>query len=112
MLEVKCETVVAWEPNKKKVRTRTGKPWTRVMVGAILIDESYIRNLVFNRRSWKLRQTYNPPEQWIRAEGSLELIVAREVFTKVTTFIEGRRVDLTEGEMLVRLHKALLKEGR
>lgn len=113
-LEVKCETVVAWELNKKKVRTRAGKAWTRVMVSAILRDESYIGNLVFNRRSWKLRQTrtYNPPEQWIRAEGCLEPIVTRDVFAKVSKFIEERRVDLTEEEMLVRLRKTLLKEGR
>lgn len=113
-LEVKCETVVAWELNKKKVPTRSGAPWTRVMVGAILRDESYIGNLIFNRRSWKLRQTrtYNPPEQWIRAEGCLEPIVARDVFARAAKFIEERRVDLTEEEMLVRLRKTLLKEGR
>ncbi|QQO12612.1 recombinase family protein [Bradyrhizobium diazoefficiens] len=113
-LEVKCETVVAWELNKRKVPTRTGKPWTRVMVGAILRDESYIGNLVFNRRSWKLRQirSYNPPEQWIRAENCLEPIIERAVFTRVSKFIQERRVDLTEDEMLVRLRRTLHKEGR
>lgn len=113
-LEVKCETVVAWELNKKKVPSRSGTPWTRVMIGAILRDESYIGNLIFNRRSWKLRQTrtYNPPEQWIRAEGCLEPIVDREVFGKVAKFNSERRVDLTEEEMLVRLRRALLKEGK
>lgn len=112
-LEVKCETVVAWELNKK-LPSRSGNPWTRVMVGAILRDESYIGNLVFNRRSHKLRQTYtyNPPDQWIRAEGCIEPIVDRDVFAKANQFIEERRVDLTEEEMLVRLRKALLKEGR
>ncbi|MBR0739661.1 recombinase family protein [Bradyrhizobium liaoningense] len=113
-LEVKSETVVAWELNKKEVPSRTGKQWTRVMVGAILRNETYIGNLIFNRRSYKLRQTrtYNPPEEWIRAEGCLEPIVDREVFAKVAKFISERRVDLTEEEMLVRLRKALLKEGK
>lgn len=113
-LEVKCETVIAWELNKAGVPTRTGKSWTRVMVGAVLRDESYIGNLIFNRRSWKLRQTrtYNPPEQWIRSEGCIEPIVDREIFLKVNKCIEERRVDLTEQEMLVRLRKTLLKEGR
>ncbi|WP_453943165.1 recombinase family protein [Bradyrhizobium sp. USDA 372] len=113
-VETKSETVVAWELNKKRVPTRTGKPWTRVMVGAILRDESYIGNLVFNRRSWKLRQTrtYNPPDQWIRAEGCLEPIVDREVFTQANKIIEERRVDLSEEEMLVRLRRTLVKEGR
>lgn len=113
-LEVKCETVVAWELNKAKVPTRPGKPWTRVMVGAILRDESYIGNLVFNRRSWKLRQTrtYNPPEQWIRSEGCIEPIVDRDIFVRANKVIRERRVDLTDEEMLLRLRKTLLKEGR
>lgn len=112
-LEVKCETVVAWELNKK-LPSRSGNPWTRVMVGAILRDESYIGNLVFNRRSYKLRQTYtyNPPDQWIRAEGCIEPIVDRDVFAKANKFIEERRVDLTEEEMLLRLRRTLLKEGK
>lgn len=113
-LEVKCETVVAWELNKAKVPTRPGKPWTRVMVGAILRDESYIGNLVFNRRSWKRRQTrtYNPPEQWIRSEGCIEPIVDRDIFVRANKVIRERRVDLTDEEMLLRLRKTLLKEGR
>lgn len=113
-LEVKCETVVAWELNKAKVPTRPGKPWTRVMVGAILRDESYIGNLVFNRRSWKLRQTrtYNPPEQWIRSEGCIEPIVDGDIFVRANKVIRERRVDLTDEEMLLRLRKTLLKEGR
>uniref|UniRef100_UPI0018721E89 recombinase family protein n=1 Tax=Bradyrhizobium yuanmingense TaxID=108015 RepID=UPI0018721E89 len=113
-LEVKCETVVAWELNKNAVPTRTGKPWTRVMVGAILRDETYIGNLVFNRRSWKLRQIrkYNPPEEWIRAEGCLEPIVDRDIFLQANKFIGERRVDLSEEEMIFRLRRALLENGR
>ncbi|MDA9450774.1 hypothetical protein XI04_32840 [Bradyrhizobium sp. CCBAU 11430] len=113
-LEVKSETVVAWELNKNAVPTRTGKPWTRVMVGSILRDETYIGNLVFNRRSWKLRQTrtYNPPEQWIRAEGCLEPIVDRDLFLRANKFIDERRVDLSEEEMILRLRRTLLEKGR
>jgi DNA invertase Pin-like site-specific DNA recombinase len=113
-LEVKSETIMAWELNNKKVPTRSGSPWTRRMIGTILRDESYIGNLIFNRRSRKLRQTGtdNPPEQWIRAENCLEPIVDREVFKEVKKAIEERRVDLTEEEMFVRLRKTLLKEGK
>lgn len=113
-LEVKCETVIAWELNKAVIPSRPGKPWTRVMVSAILRDESYIGNLVFNRRSWKLRQTrtYNPPEQWIRSEGCIEPIVDRDIFGRANKVIRERRVDLTDEEMLLRLRKTLLKEGR
>jgi DNA invertase Pin-like site-specific DNA recombinase len=113
-LQLKSETVIAWELNQKGVPSRSGRPWTRVMVRAILRDETYIGNLVFNRRSWKLRQTrtYNPPDQWIRSEGCVEPIIDREVFSNVTKLISERRVDLTEAEMLIRLRKTLMKEGR
>lgn len=113
-LEVRSETVIAWELNRKGLVSSTGAPWTRAAVGTVLRNESYIGNLIFNRRSQKLRQkaVKNPPEQWIRSEGCIEPIVAREVFFSVRKIIEERRVDLTEEEMLVRLRKALLREGR
>ncbi|SFP79048.1 hypothetical protein SAMN05216330_110127 [Bradyrhizobium sp. Ghvi] len=70
--------------------------------------------MTFNRRSRKLRRnsTCNPPELWITSEGCIEPIVERETFLKVSKIIEERRVDLTEEEMLARLRKTLLTEGR
>ncbi|MDA9479691.1 hypothetical protein XI03_35415 [Bradyrhizobium sp. CCBAU 65884] len=41
-----------------------------------------------------------------------EPIIEREVFLKANKIIEERRVDLAEGEMIARLRKTLLKEGR
>jgi DNA invertase Pin-like site-specific DNA recombinase len=113
-LEIRSETVIAWELNKKRLVSSSGMPWTRAAVGVVLKNESYIGNLIFNRKSQKLRQTAvrNPPEQWIRSEGCIEPIIDREVFFKVRKIIEDRRVDLSEEEMLVRLRKTLLREGR
>lgn len=113
-LEVKSETVIAWELNQKGLVSSTGAAWSRAAVGAVLRNESYIGNLIFNRKSQKLRQTAvkNPPEQWIRSEGCIEPIVDREVFFSVRKIIEERRVDLSEEEMLFRLRKALFREGR
>lgn len=113
-LEVKTETVIAWELNKQKIRTSTGASWDRAAVTRILKDQSYIGNLTFNRRSRKLRQAnvYNPREQWITAEGAIEPIVSREVFQMVNRIIEERRVNLSEPEMLLRLRRTLQKEGR
>ncbi|MCJ9729384.1 recombinase family protein [Bradyrhizobium sp. PRIMUS42] len=112
--EVRSETVIAWELNQKGLVSSTGAPWTRAAVGIVLRNESYIGNLIFNRKSQKLRQAAvrNPPEQWIRSEGCIEPIIDREVFFNVRKIIEGRRVDLSEEEMLVRLRKTLLREGR
>ena len=66
------------------------------------------------RRTFKLLQTYtyNPRDQWIRAEGCIEPIVDGDTFAKVNKFIEERRVDLTEEEMPFRLRRTLLKEGK
>ncbi|PDT83340.1 recombinase [Bradyrhizobium sp. Y36] len=113
-LEIRSETVIAWQLNQKGLVSSTGAQWTRAAVGTILRNESYIGNLIFNRKSQKLRQAAvkNPPEQWIRTEGCIEPIVDREVFFKVRQIIAERRVDLSEEEMLVRLRKTLLKEGR
>ncbi|MDD1529811.1 recombinase family protein [Bradyrhizobium sp. WBOS7] len=113
-LEVRSETVIAWELNQKELVSSTGAPWTRAAVGIVLRNESYIGNLIFNRKSQKLRQAAvkNPPEQWIRSEGCIEPIIDRELFIRVRKIIEERRVDLTEEEMLVRLRKTLIKEGR
>ncbi|MCA1393374.1 recombinase family protein [Bradyrhizobium sp. IC3123] len=113
-LEVKSETVIAWELNQKRLVSSTGAAWTRAAVGTVLRNESYIGNLIFNRKSQKLRQAAvrNPPEQWIRSEGCIEPIIDREVFFTARSIMENRRVDLSEQEMLVRLRKTLLKEGR
>ncbi|MEY9127606.1 recombinase family protein [Bradyrhizobium yuanmingense] len=113
-LEVRSETVIAWELNQKGLVSSTGAAWTRAAVGTVLRNESYIGNLIFNRKSQKLRQTAvkNPPQQWIRSEGCIEPIIDREVFFSVRKIIEERRVDLSEEEMLSRLRKALLREGR
>ncbi len=113
-LEVKSETVLAWELNRRGILTSTGVRWTRAAVGRVLRNENYIGNLIFNRRSHKLRQTYtcNPPELWITAEGCIDPIIERDTFFKVKKIIEERRVDLTEEEMLTRLRRTLLKEGR
>lgn len=113
-LEVRSETVIAWELNQEGLVSSTGAPWTRAAVGIVLRNESYIGNLIFNRKSQKLRQAAvkNPPEQWIRSEGCIEPIIDREVFFSVRKIIEQRRVDLSEEEMLVRLRKTLLREGR
>ncbi|MBR0704318.1 recombinase family protein [Bradyrhizobium diazoefficiens] len=113
-LEIRSETVIAWELNQKGLVSSTGAPWTRAAVGTVLRNENYIGNLIFNRKSQKLRQSAvkNPPEQWIRTEGCIDPIIDRGVFFKARKIIEERRVDISEEEMLIRLRKTLLKEGR
>ncbi|MHC2384399.1 recombinase family protein [Bradyrhizobium liaoningense] len=113
-LEARSETVIAWELNQKGLVSSTGMLWTRAAVDILLRNEGYIGNLIFNQKSRKLRQNtvINPPEEWLRSEGCIEPIIDREVFFSVGKIIEERRVDLSEEEMLVRLRRTLLREGR
>jgi Recombinase len=77
----------------------------------MLRNENYMGNLIYNRHSAKLRQkrSRNPPELWIRSEGSVEAIVEQGLFLRARKVIEERRVDLSEEDMLARLRKTLLK---
>jgi len=110
----KSETAIARELNRRAILTSTGKPWNRALIGRLLRNENYVGNLVFNRRSYKLResQIYNPPHLWIRSEGCIEPIIGRDVFLRAKKIIEERRVSLSKEEMLARLRRTLMKEGR
>lgn len=114
-LEVKSETAIADELNRKNILTSAGKRWTRYSVTRVLKNENYIGNLVYNRHSKKLktRLVPNPPELWVRTKGCIEPIVELHTFIEANKIIRERRVDLlTDDEMLSRLRKTLMKEGR
>jgi DNA invertase Pin-like site-specific DNA recombinase len=114
-LETKSETVIADELNRKAIPTSTGRRWTRYSVTRVLKNENYIGNLVYNRCSKKLnsRLVPNPPELWVRTKGCIEPIIELDTFVEANKIISSRRVDLlTENEMLARLRKTLMKEGR
>lgn len=114
-LEGRSETTIACELSRQALPTSTGARWTRAAVNRVLRNENYIGNLTFNRRSRKLRRTSsinNPPELWITSQGCIEPIIDREVFIKANKIIEERRVDITREEMLARLRRTLLNEGR
>jgi DNA invertase Pin-like site-specific DNA recombinase len=113
-LQLKSETAIARQLNRKAIPTSTGKRWNRGTIGRLLRNENYIGNLIFNRRSCKLRgvHTYNAPDVWIRSEDCIEPIIDRAVFLRAKKIIEERRVDLPEEEMLARLRRTLIKERR
>src|SRR5262249_26155915 len=99
--------------NRRGVLSRNGRPWNSNMMGALLRNEAYIGNMVWNRISDRLggKRTYNPKEQWIRNEGCIEPIVDRETFRQANKILNESRVYLSEEEMLRRLRKVLAKEG-
>jgi DNA invertase Pin-like site-specific DNA recombinase len=113
-LDGKSETAIVCQLNRKAIPSSTGQPWNRALIGRLLRNENYIGNLVFNRRSNKLREKciYNQPDAGIRSEDCIEPIIERSIFLRAKTIIEERRVDLPEEVMLARLRRTLMKEGR
>ncbi len=84
------------------------------MISALLRNEAYIGNLVYNRVAQKLgtKKTNNPKDLWIRSEGCIEPIIDRDVFRRAKKILEEKCVRISEEEMLVRLRKVLMKKGR
>jgi DNA invertase Pin-like site-specific DNA recombinase len=113
-LELRSEKAIARELNRHGIPTSTGGRWRGPFISRILKNENYLGNLVYNRRSRKLRGNHvnNPPNVWVRSEGCFEPIIGLDVFRAAKKIIEERRVDLSEQEMLARLRRTLMKEGR
>ncbi len=113
-LRLKNCAEIARALNKKGVPSATGKPWNRERVRYILRNENYIGNLVFNRTSGKLgaSRIRNPTELWVRSEQCVEPIIEPEVFRRTQQIIANRWLNLSDGEMLLRLRRTLFKKGR
>jgi DNA invertase Pin-like site-specific DNA recombinase len=101
------------ELNLRGVPTKNGRPWNQLMIRAILRNESYIGNLVWNRVSRKLgsKKVRNPRDLWIRSEGCVEPVIDRDVFFGVKQRFKECHATLSDEEMLARLRKALIKKG-
>jgi DNA invertase Pin-like site-specific DNA recombinase len=99
--------------NLRGVSKKNGRPWNHNVISALLRNETYIGNLVYNRVSDKLgaKRTNNPAATWIRSEGCVEPIIDRDVFFRARKRLEEYRVYISEEEMLVRLRKVLMKKG-
>jgi DNA invertase Pin-like site-specific DNA recombinase len=103
--ERKSITTIASELNADEIKTTRGMKWTANAVDIMLTNETYLGNIVFNRRSFKLQRTYvdNPPEMWIRHDKALAPIISPAIFRKAQQ-LRRRRVDgMTDQEALERL---------
>jgi len=109
----KCVTQIAAELNANKIFTTRGNRWTALTIDKILTNEKYIGNIIFNRRSFKLKERVvdNPPDMWVRRNDALEPIIATEVFAKAQKIIAKRRYRLTDQEALDRLSALWRKKG-
>src|SRR3984885_3548004 len=77
--EGKSEREIALELNGQGIMSDLGRPWTRASIHQILTNEKYIGNNIFNRVSFKLKQSriVNRPDTWVRADGVFPSIVDR-----------------------------------
>ncbi len=99
------ETEIAERLNVRGVLTDLGRSWTRSTVHQILINEKYIGNNIFNRRSFKLKEKriVNPKEKWVRAEGVFEAVVELHYFLAAQHIIQARYRKISNEEMLDKL---------
>jgi len=113
-LRHKSQAVIARELNRRGILTNRGGRWRQNAISAILHNEAYIGNFIYNRDTEKLgtRRTHNPKNLWVRTEGAFEPIIERDVFQRARKTMEERRVCVSEEEMLVRLRKLLAKKGK
>lgn len=109
----RSESEIAADLNERDVPTDLGRPWTRGTVHQILINEKYVGDNVWNRRSFKLKKkrVQNEPEMWIRAPDAFQAIVERELFEAAKTLINVRSFRLSDEEMLQSLRELYHQQG-
>ncbi|MGY8679789.1 recombinase family protein [Bradyrhizobium sp. UFLA05-153] len=109
----KSQADIIRDLNRRGVPTKNGQPWNSNKMCALLRNETYIGNLVWNRVTSKLgtKKIDNPEHCWIRSEGCVDPIVDQDVFLRAKKILEESRVYISEEEMLTRLRKVLAKKG-
>ncbi len=114
-IEGKSETAIASELNHSGIIAENGGVWTKLKVNEILTNEKYIGNNVYNKRSFKLKQTYinNPSDEWVRCDNAYEPIVSKEKFLLAQSIINARkRLYFSDEELLSKLEGLLKEKGK
>jgi DNA invertase Pin-like site-specific DNA recombinase len=114
VVERKTNVEIARQLNLASIVNHHGRPWTDIMVQAILKNEIYVGNLVYNRTSRRLGQKLvnNPRQTWIRCTGAVDPIVDLGLFERAQTIMSNRYIVLSEDEMLRRLRLTLARKGK
>ncbi len=109
----RSESEIAADLNRRCISTDLGRPWTRGTVHQLLINEKYVGDNVWNRRSFKLKQkrVRNEPGTWVKAQDAFEAIVERELFEAARTIINARSFRLSDSEMLRSLKELYQQKG-
>jgi len=106
---------IARRLNQRHILSPSGVPWTDIKIRALLRNEKYIGNMVYGRRSCKLkgRDVPNPPDQWIRKEHAFEGIVPKELFFEAQALFKSgeTKYRVTEASMLDSLRRLYQEHG-
>lgn len=100
--------------NSESVPSEAGGPWTADLVRGMLRNEKYIGNIVFNRRSFKLRKcsVQNPPEEWVRCDAAFAGIVPPTLFKAAQDERARRYRRYSKEELLDLLKRIHDRHGR
>lgn len=113
VIEGLSESDIARRLNEQGILTDLERAWTRGTVHQLLINEKYVGDNVWNRKSFKLKKkrVSNKPDMWIRAPGVFEAIVERDLFDAAQSLIAARSFRLSDGEMIEALKTLYSRQG-
>ncbi len=109
----RSESEIAADLNERGIPTDLGRLWTRGAVHRLLINEKYVGDNVWNRRSFKLKKkrVRNEPEMWIKAQDAFDATIERKLFEAAKAIINARSFRLSDEEMLQSLRELHQKKG-
>jgi DNA invertase Pin-like site-specific DNA recombinase len=113
VIERKGERQIAAELNADQLRNILGNRWITKTVSRVLVNESYLGHIIFNRTSAKFRgrPVPNPREIWIRRDNAFPPIIEPELFNRAQDIIRERRQVRPESGMLERLAALRREKG-
>ena len=107
------EREIARDLNAHGLRTDRQRLWTKSTVHAVLSNEKYFGDNVYNKNSFKLRQrrVHNEHGMWVRREEAFRPIVPKEWFLQARAIALHRFDYLASGEMLALLRGLYERSG-
>lgn len=98
--------------NAEGIDAGAGKPWTDSRVRAVLGNEKYCGNLLYNRISERLggRRRRNPPAEWLRCSAAHTAIVSAAQFAEARQQ-QGVRRQHDAGAILATLRELCARHG-
>jgi len=110
-----CDHLSPLEISKKLNASQdTGRIWNTTRVLAVLTNEKYIGNNVWNHKSYKLKSPGkdNPQELWVRANRAFLPIVDQKTFDAAQVILNREKVRIADVELLKGLKRVFQKEGK